>query len=110
MTLDPSVIRKDFPIFNRTIRDGKRLVYSPITKSLESVYAPGQENAFIVMKHFEGQTVWKNSACRTYHLGDDVLGLEWYTKMGSIGGEVLEGIQKSISLVLSHFKSGNKTI
>ena len=27
MTLDPRVIRKDFPIFNRTIRDGKKLVY-----------------------------------------------------------------------------------
>ena len=27
MTLDPGVIRKDFPIFNRTIRDGKKLVY-----------------------------------------------------------------------------------
>jgi len=25
------------------------------------------------MKNFDNQTVWKNSACRTYHLGDDVL-------------------------------------
>lgn len=87
-----------------TVKDGKKYVYSPITKSLESVYAMGQENAFIVMKHFEGQTIWKNSACRTYHLGDDVLGLEWYTKMGSIGGEVLEGIQKSISLAEDKYK------
>ena len=27
MTLDPSVIRRDFPIFDRVIRDGKKLVY-----------------------------------------------------------------------------------
>ena len=27
MTLDPGVIRKNFPIFDRTIRDGKKLVY-----------------------------------------------------------------------------------
>lgn len=27
MTFNPELIRKDFPIFNRTIRDGKRLVY-----------------------------------------------------------------------------------
>lgn len=27
MSFDPLVIRRDFPIFNRTIRDGKRLVY-----------------------------------------------------------------------------------
>ena len=36
--------------------------------------------------------------------GDDVLGLEWYTKMGSIGGEVLEGIQKSIALAEEKYK------
>jgi 3-hydroxyacyl-CoA dehydrogenase len=64
---------------------------------------PGGE-AFLIMKNFEGQTVWKNSACRTYHLGDDVLGLEWYTKMGSIGGEVLEGIQRSIALAEDKYK------
>lgn len=27
MTFDPVAIRRDFPIFNRTIRDGKRLIY-----------------------------------------------------------------------------------
>jgi 3-hydroxyacyl-CoA dehydrogenase len=56
------------------------------------------------MKNFAGQTVWKNSACRTYHLNDDVLGLEWYTKMGSIGGEVLEGMERSISLAEEKYK------
>jgi 3-hydroxyacyl-CoA dehydrogenase len=62
------------------------------------------EAAFIVMKNFENETVWKNSGCRTYHLGNDVLGLEWYTKMGSIGGEVLEGVQKSIALAEEKYK------
>jgi len=33
-----------------------------------------------------------------------VLGLEWYTKMGSIGGEVLEGIQQSIALAEKDYK------
>lgn len=83
------------------IENGKRLYYDVISKSYKSV--PGG-NAFIVMRNFAGQTIWKNSACRTYHLDDDVLGLEWYTKMGSIGGEVLEGIQKSISLAEEKYK------
>ena len=77
------------------VENGKRLYYDVITKGYKAI--PGGE-AFIVMKNFANETVWKNSACRTYHLGDDVLGLEWYTKMGSIGGEVLEGIQKSVAL------------
>ena len=83
------------------VENGKRLFYDIASKSYKAL--PGGE-AFVVMKNFEGQTVWKNSACRTYHLGDDVLGLEWYTKMGSIGGEVLEGIQKSIALAEEKYK------
>jgi len=83
------------------VENGKRLYYDVTSKSYKAM--PGGD-AFIVMKNFAGATVWKNSACRTYHLGDDVLGLEWYTKMGSIGGEVLEGIQKSIALAEDKYK------
>lgn len=83
------------------VENGKRLYYDVSSKNYKAV--PGGE-AFIVMKNFENATVWKNSSCRTYHLGDDVLGLEWYTKMGTIGGDVLEGIQKSISLAEEKYK------
>jgi 3-hydroxyacyl-CoA dehydrogenase len=83
------------------IENGKRLYYDIPSKTYKTI--PGGE-AFIVMKNFENETVWKNSACRTYHLGNDVLGLEWYTKMGTIGGEVLEGIQKSIALAEEKYK------
>ena len=83
------------------VENGKRLYYDVISKAYKAI--PGGD-AFIVMKNFANETVWKNSACRTYHLGDDVLGLEWYTKMGSIGGEVLEGIQKSIALAEEKYK------
>ena len=83
------------------VENGKRLCYDVATKTYKAL--PGGD-AFIVMKNFENETVWKNSACRSYHLGDDVLGLEWYTKMGSIGGEVLEGIQKSIALAEQKYK------
>jgi len=83
------------------VENGKRLYYDVNSQSYKTM--PGGE-AFIVMKNFANQTVWKNSTCRTYHLGDDVLGLEWYTKMGSIGGEVLDGIQKSIALAEDKYK------
>ncbi len=86
------------------VENGNKVCYSPATGTYVTTVAKGQESAFIVMKNFAGQSVWKNSACNTYHLGDDVLGLEWNTKMGSIGGEVLEGIQKSISLAEEKYK------
>ena len=83
------------------VEQGKRMCYDVSSKSYKIM--PG-ETAFLVMKNFSGETIWKNSACRTYHLGDEVLGLEWYTKMGSIGGEVLEGIQRSINIAEEKYK------
>lgn len=94
------MIAKGITSFYKT-ENGKRFYYDIATESYRMI--PGSE-AYLVMKRFENQTIWKNSACRTYHLGEDVIGLEWYTKMGSIGGEVLEGIQQSIALAEQTYK------
>ncbi|MBS1732190.1 MAG: 3-hydroxyacyl-CoA dehydrogenase/enoyl-CoA hydratase family protein [Bacteroidetes bacterium] len=83
------------------VENGKQLYYDISSQTYKA--KPGGD-AFIVMKNFANQTIWKNNACRTYHLGDDVIGLEWYTKMRSIGGEVLEGIQRSIAIAEDKYK------
>ena len=83
------------------IENGKRLYYDGASHSYKPM--PGGD-AFLVLKNFEGQTVWKNSGCHLYHLGDEVLGLEWNTKMGTIGGEVLEGIQRGIGIAEEKYK------
>lgn len=93
------------------VEHSNRMAYQPVFAG-KDVTAPANATfkplpggkAFIVMKNFKNQTLWKNSACNLYHLGDDVLGLEWYTKMGSIGGEVLEGIQRSIGMSEEKYK------
>ncbi len=95
-----TMIGKGFTSFYK-VENGRPYYYDAATQTYKE--KPGAD-AFIVMKNFSNETVWKNSACRTYHLGDDVIGLEWYTKMGSIGGEVLEGIQKSIALAEEKYK------
>lgn len=95
-----SMIGKGFTSFYK-VENGRSYYYDVAAQTYKE--KPGAE-AFLVMKNFSNETVWKNSACRTYHLGDDVIGLEWYTKMGSIGGEVLEGIQKSIALAEEKYK------
>lgn len=48
MVLDPVAIRNDFPIFNRTIRDGKRLVYldSGATSQKPSVVIDAESNFY----------------------------------------------------------------
>ena len=85
------------------VEGGKKLSYSPAYKKYVAAIS-GDPQAFIVMRNFENQTIWKNAAARLYHLGDEVLGLEWYTKLGTIGGEVLEGIQRSIGIAEEKFK------
>lgn len=94
------MLQKGFNSFYKT-ESGKRLYYNVINKKYEAV--SGGE-AYIVMKNFADNTLWKNNACRLYHLGDEVLGLEWYTKMGTIGGEVLEGIQRSVNIAEEKFR------
>jgi len=83
------------------IEKGKRLFYHLPSQSYHPL--PGAE-AFLVLQHNTDQLVWKNSACRLYDIGDGVAGLEWSTKMNSIGAEVLEGLNKSISLAEEKFK------
>ena len=83
------------------VENGKQLYYDVATKSYKAL--PGGD-AFIILNNHSDKIVWKNSACKLYDIGDGVAGLEWSTKMNSIGGEVLEGIQKSIAVAEDKFK------
>lgn len=94
------MLAKGFTSFYK-IENGKKLYYDIGSQSYKPV--PGGD-AFIIMSNNADKIVWKNSACKLYDLGDEVLGLEWYTKMGSIGGEVLEGINKSIAIAEEKYK------
>ncbi len=83
------------------IENGKRLYYDLTSRSYKAL--PGGE-AFLVLKNHSDQLVWKNSACRLYDIGDGVAGFEWSTKMNSIGGEVLEGLNRAIGIAEEKFK------
>lgn len=85
------------------IENGTRLYYSPLKGSMIPP-AGGGGAAFIVMSNYQDKLVWKNGSCKLYDLGDDVLGLQWFTKMGSIGGDVLAGIQTSIEKAEKSYK------
>ncbi len=77
------------------IENGKKLCYDVASGSYKAL--PGGD-AFLVLKNKADQLVWKNSACRLYDIGDGIAGFEWNSKMNSIGGEVLEGLNKSINI------------
>jgi 3-hydroxyacyl-CoA dehydrogenase len=83
------------------VENGKKLCYDIASKSYKAI--PGGE-AFLILKNNADKTIWKNAACKLYDIGDGVAGLEWSTKMNTIGGEVLEGVNKSISIAEENFK------
>ena len=83
------------------LENGKRLYYDVSSKKYLAL--PGGDS-FIILSDLKEKTVWKNSACNLYDMGGDVVGLQWNTKMGSIGSEVLEAMNKSISIAEEKFK------
>jgi 3-hydroxyacyl-CoA dehydrogenase len=83
------------------VEGGKKYAYDPASKTYKAL--PGAD-AFIVMSNYTDKQIWKNGSCRLYDLGDDVLGLQWFTKMGSIGGDVLSGIQTAIDKAEKNYK------
>ncbi|MGZ5190440.1 MAG: 3-hydroxyacyl-CoA dehydrogenase family protein, partial [Flavisolibacter sp.] len=83
------------------IEAGQRLCYDPQSKTYKQI--PGTHE-FIILSNYQDKIVWKNASSRIYDIGDDVLGLQWNTKMGSIGGDVLEAINKAIDLAEKNHK------
>jgi 3-hydroxyacyl-CoA dehydrogenase len=80
---------------------GQRYYYDIPTKSYKAI--PGAAK-FIILENYTDKVIWKNSACRLVDIGDDVVALSWSTKMNSIGGEVLEGVMKSIAIAEEKYK------
>lgn len=81
--------------------NGQRKYYDITSQSYKVV--PGAD-AVIILEHYDEKVVWQNSACKLYDIGDGVVALSWSTKMNSIGGEVLAGVQKAVSIAEESYK------
>ncbi|MFN8698984.1 MAG: 3-hydroxyacyl-CoA dehydrogenase NAD-binding domain-containing protein [Flavobacteriales bacterium] len=81
--------------FYRT-ENGQLSFYDIALKSYKPV--PGQEHKLELSQLPESSIVWKNTSCTVRDIGDGILALSWSTKMNTIGGDVLAGIQKAIDL------------
>jgi len=52
----------------------------------------------------DSKTVWKNAGTTVTDIGDGILNLEFHTKMNTIGGEVVEGVNKAIELAEKDYR------
>lgn len=84
------------------IEHGKRLYYDIPSKSYLEI--PGQDDVISLNVIREGNTLWKNSGTTIIDLGDGIINLEFHTKMNTIGGEVIEGLNKAIDMAEADYK------
>lgn len=78
------------------VEDGVKKFYDVDSKSYQAM--PGKEDFLILENLRESKVVWQNSGATIYDLGDGVLDVEFHTKMNTLGGEVIEGLNKAITM------------
>ncbi len=79
-----------------TVKDGATYFYDIPSKEYTKI--PGQD-AFIILDNIrESKAVFQNSGVVVEDLGDGILNCEFRSKMNSIGGDVLAGVNKAIDL------------
>ena len=85
-----------------TVKNGATNAYDIPNKSQEKI--PGQD-AFIILDNIrKSNEVWKNSGVVVEDLGDGILNVEFQSKMNTIGGDVLAGLNKAIDLAEKDFQ------
>jgi 3-hydroxyacyl-CoA dehydrogenase len=85
------------------VESGQKKFYD--VKSKTYLPIPGQEE-FIILDTLKAanKKIWGNAGATIYDLGDEVIGLEFHTKMNSLGQEVIEGINTAINMAEKSYK------
>lgn len=84
------------------LKEGQLYYYDIPSKGYKLI--PGQESKIVLSHLPESSVVWKNSGTVLHDLGDGILNLSFHTKMNTIGGEVIEGINKAIEIAEKEYK------
>jgi 3-hydroxyacyl-CoA dehydrogenase len=116
-------VRKAVEMMEKEGRKPAQWVYDMLESGIESFYkaengklnyydipskkmtvVPGLED-YIILDHIrENSVIWENSGTAIHDLGDGILNLEFRSKMNSIGGEVLQGINKAIEMAEKDYR------
>lgn len=85
-----------------TVKNGATFYYSIPDK--DYVKKPGQDG-FIILDNLRANTpVFQNSGVILHDIGDGILNVEFRSKMNSIGGDVLAGVNKSLDIAEERFE------
>ena len=84
-----------------TVKEGASYFYDIPSKSQTKI--PGQDSFIILDNIRKSNEVFKNSGVVIEDLGDGILNCEFQSKMNTIGGDVLAGLNKAIDLAEKDF-------
>ena len=84
-----------------SIKEGATYAYDIPKKTQKKI--PGQDSFIILDNIRKPSEVFKNSGVVVEDLGDGILNVEFQSKMNTIGGDVLAGLNKAIDLAEKDF-------
>ena len=85
-----------------SVQEGATHYYDIPKNSMEKV--PGQDSFIILDNIRKSKEVFKNSGVVIEDLGDGIINCEFQSKMNTIGGDVLTGLNKAIDLAEKDFQ------
>ncbi|RTE52102.1 3-hydroxyacyl-CoA dehydrogenase/enoyl-CoA hydratase family protein [Arenibacter aquaticus] len=86
-----------------SVKDGATYFYDIPKKEMTKI--PGQDSFIILDNIRKSKEVWKNSGVVIEDLDDGILNVEFQSKMNTIGGDVLAGLNKAIDLAEKEFQA-----
>lgn len=85
-----------------SVKEGATFYYDIPSK--KQIKKPGQDSFIILDNIRKSNEVWKNSGVVIEDLGNGIINCEFQSKMNTIGGDVLAGINKAIDLAEKDFQ------
>ncbi len=95
------MVQKGFTTFYKN-ESGKRLYYDLTSKNYRAI--EGIENQIFLSSLKPDKIVYQNDDATIVDLGDEIICLEFHSKMNTMGQGVLEGIQKAIDLAEKNYR------
>ncbi len=84
------------------VESGVKLFWDIPSKSYKEI--PGQQDKISLANISDDKILWKNSGASIKDLGDGIINVEFHTKMNTIGGDVLTGINTAIDMAEKDYR------
>ena len=84
------------------VENGVKLFWDIPSKSYKEI--PGQQDKISLANLTGDKILWKNSGTTIKDLGDGIINIEFHTKMNTIGGDVLTGLNKAVDMAEKDYR------